>query len=160
VLAHVGGAARYEDFLARFRGAHSPQEEQRYLLALAVFREPALIEQTLGRTLNGEIRTQDAPFVLRALLYGVDARERAWAFVRANWEPIERELPAPGVRRMCEGVIGLATPALEEEVRSFFAGRKIDLGGKTLAQYLEQLHIAVRLRERDGPALSAYLRRG
>jgi puromycin-sensitive aminopeptidase len=58
---------------------------------------------------------------------------------------------------MCEGVIGLATPELERDVHAFFAERKIDLGGKTLEQYLEQLRIAVALRDREGEALSAYL---
>jgi hypothetical protein len=32
------------------------------------------------------------------------------------------------------------------------------LGGKTLAQYLEQLRIAVSLRERESAALHVYLR--
>jgi puromycin-sensitive aminopeptidase len=159
VLAHAGGEARYQEFLRRFRAARSPQEEQRYLLALAGFREPALIEQTLAATLSGEVRSQDAPFVLRAMLYGVDSRERAWAFVRGNWERIDRALPTVGVRRFLEGIIGLATPAWEEEVRSFFRERAIDLGGKTLEQYLEQLHVAVLLRQREGAALRAYLRR-
>jgi puromycin-sensitive aminopeptidase len=38
-------------------------------------------------------------------------------------------------------------------VRSFFATRKIDLGGKTLDQYLEQLRVAVAFREREGRTL-------
>jgi puromycin-sensitive aminopeptidase len=158
ILAHVGGEARYHDFVGRFRAAGSPQEEQRYLMALALFREPELIEQTLASTLNGEVRTQDAPYLLRSLLFSVDARGRAWAFLQANWDRIERGFPIVGVRRMCEGVIGLATPAWEEEVRAFFLGRKIDLGGKTLEQYLEQLHVAVLLGQREGDALRNYLK--
>ena len=58
---------------------------------------------------------------------------------------------------MLEGVIGLATPELERDVHEFFTSRKIDLGGKTLEQYLEQLHIAVTFREMAGAALSKYL---
>jgi puromycin-sensitive aminopeptidase len=158
VLAYVGGEARYLDFLERERTARSPQEIQRYLLALAGFREPALIDRTLARTLGGEVRTQDAPSVLKALLYSVDARGRAWDFVRANWDRINRDWPPVGVRRLFDGVIGLATPAWEDEVRAFCRERKVDLGGKTLEQSLEQLHIAVRLRQREGAALREYLR--
>jgi puromycin-sensitive aminopeptidase len=158
VLAWVGGEARYRDFVERYRNHRSPQEEQRYLLALTCFREPPLIEQTLARTLSGDVRTQDSPFVLKALLYSVDARGRAWDFVRANWDRLNRELPPVGVRRLLDGVIGLATPAWEEEVRAFCRERQVDLGGKTLEQYLEQLHIAVRLRGREGAALQTYLR--
>ncbi len=60
-------------------------------------------------------------------------------------------------RRMCEGVTGLATAELECDVREFFSARKIDLGGKTLGQYPEQLRITVALREREGTALSRHL---
>jgi puromycin-sensitive aminopeptidase len=48
---------------------------------------------------------------------------------------------------------------LEQDVRAFFTSRKIDLGGKTLEQYLEQLHIAVQFRERDLEAIRAVLAR-
>jgi puromycin-sensitive aminopeptidase len=38
---------------------------------------------------------------------------------------------------------------LEQDVRNSFVSRKIDLGGTTLEQYLEQLRIAVSFRERE-----------
>jgi puromycin-sensitive aminopeptidase len=41
-------------------------------------------------------------------------------------------------------------------VRAFFPAHGIELGGKTLEQYLEQLRIAVRFQERDA-ALGAHL---
>jgi puromycin-sensitive aminopeptidase len=157
ILAFVGDATRYREFLERFRGATTPQEEQRYLYALAGFRQPALIEETLTRTVNGEIRTQDAPFVNRALLMTVHAREQTWAFEKSHRDTMDRLYPKHGLRRMAEGVIGLATPALERDVNDFFTSRKIDFGGKTLAQYLEQLRIAVALGDREGAALAASL---
>ncbi len=153
MLGHAADQRRYDDFWARFKSAKTPQEEQRYLYALAACRVPGLVEQTLGRTLNGEIRTQDAPFVVRSLLTSVHGRGAAWRFVQDNWDEMNRLYPATGVRRMCEGVTGLATPEWEGQVHRFFGGRKIDLGGKTLRQYLEQLRIAVALREREGANL-------
>jgi puromycin-sensitive aminopeptidase len=159
ILAYTGDEPRYGAFLERFRRAATPQEEQRYLYALAGFRQQALIDETLNRTVNGEIRTQDAPFVNRSLLMTVHAREQAWTFVKSHWDQMDRLYPKHGLRRMAEGVIGLATPALERDVNDFFTSRKIDLGGKTLAQYLEQLRIAVALGEREGQALTAALRR-
>jgi puromycin-sensitive aminopeptidase len=157
VLAHAGDEGRYHEFFERFRTATTPQEEQRYLYALTAFPQPALVEQTLARTINGEIRTQDAPFVARSMLMVVHAREQAWEFIKKQWDTMDRLYPKHGLRRMAEGVIGLATPELEADVHRFFQERKIDLGGKTLEQHLEQLHVAVTLREREGAALSAYL---
>jgi len=159
ILAFTGDAARYEEFLNRCHKASTPQEERRYLFSLAAFRKPELLERTLAKTLTDEIRTQDAPFLVSSLLHNVYIREKAWEFVKTNWERMDRQFPKSGLRRMCGGITGLSTPELERDVRAFFTSRKIDLGGKTLEQYLEQLHIAVRFRERDRVAIRAVLAR-
>jgi puromycin-sensitive aminopeptidase len=157
VVAYAGDATRYDEFLKRFRAATTPQEEQRYLYALAGFRDVGLARQTLERATNGEIRTQDAPFVVRSMLMSVDTRELAWEFVKSHWDTMDRLYPKHGMRRLAEGVTGLATPALEADVRRFFDAKKPQFGGKVLAQYLEQLHVAVTLREREGAALHTAL---
>ena len=159
ILAHAGDRVRYTEFLERFRSAPTPQEERRYLYALAGFQDGALVEETLSRTINGEFRTQDSPFVVAVLLTSVHGREQAWNFVKTHWDTLDRLFPKNGVRRMLHGIAGLATPELEQDVKQFIAMRKIHLGGKTLEQYLEQLHIAVAFRTREGPALRAYLKR-
>ncbi|MGH7254405.1 MAG: ERAP1-like C-terminal domain-containing protein, partial [Nitrospirales bacterium] len=158
ILAYTGEAARYEQFLHRFRKAATPQEERRFLYSLAMFRQPALLERTLARTINGEVRTQDGPFLVRLMLMNVYGRELAWQFVKANWETMDRLFPKNGLRRLCGGIVGLATPDLERDVRKFFLTRNVDLGGKALEQYLEQLHILVTLRQRTGTALPIALR--
>ncbi|MDH4185891.1 MAG: ERAP1-like C-terminal domain-containing protein, partial [Nitrospira sp.] len=120
-------------------------------------QSPALLGRTLARTIDGEIRTQDAPFVVSAGLGNVYNRELGWEFVKANWEKMDQLFPKQGVRRMCGGIVNLATPELERDVREFFASRKVDLGGKTLEQYLEQLRVAVAFREREGYGIQAAL---
>ncbi len=159
IRAHAGGEAEYAEFLGKFKGAQTPQEEQRYLYSLAGFRDAALLQRTLQLTVNGEVRTQDAPYLMRSLLLSVHARELAWQFLKEQWESMERQYPLGGLRRMCEGITGLATPALEADVRAFFTSRNISLGGKTLEQYLEQLRIAVAFREREAAALATSLSR-
>ena len=158
-LARSGGEAEYEDFLERFRHARSPQEEQRYLYALAGFRQAELLNQTLQRTLDGEIRSQDAPYVVRSILASVWGRGLAWEFVKAHWETMRRLYPPSAFRRMFDGVSALVRPEWEAEVRAFFPARGIELGGKTLHQYLEQLRVAVRFREREAARIAAYLAR-
>ncbi len=159
ILAHTGDATRYDEFNERFRTATTPQEERRYLFSLAAFQPKALLERTLARTISGDIRTQDAPFLVSAIMGNVYGRELAWAFVKTNWEKMDHLFPKQGLRRMCGGIVNLATRELERDVRDFLTTRKIDLGGKTLAQYLEHLRIAVTVRERDSRALRTYLDR-
>jgi puromycin-sensitive aminopeptidase len=157
IVAAGGGEAEYEEFLQRFKAARTPQEEQRYLYALAAFRPPELVRRTLEKTTNGEVRSQDAPFLMRTLLMGVHSRALAWDYLRANWEAMARQYPGSAYRRMYEGVTALVSPEWEADAKVFFETNRIELGGKTLEQYLEQLRIAVRLRERDAAALGAYL---
>lgn len=157
ILAHIGDEARYEEFVKRYRTAATPQEERRYLFSLAMFRSPGLLSQTLTKTINGEIRTQDAPFIVTATMTNVYSREMAWEFMKTHWDEMDRLFPKQGLRRMCGGIVGLATPELEQDVHVFFASRKIDLGGKTLDQYLEQLRVAVAFREREGRTMQATL---
>ncbi len=157
ILAHTGDVARYEEFSERYKKAATPQEERRYLFSLAVFQSPALLARTLARTIDGEIRTQDAPFIVSACLGNVYNREIAWDFVKTNWEKMDQLFPKQGVRRMCGGIVSLATPELEYDVREFFASCNVDLGGKTLEQYLEQLRIAVSFRERERHGIQAAL---
>jgi puromycin-sensitive aminopeptidase len=158
ILARAGGEAEYAEFLERFRHARSPQEEQRYLYALAAFRQPDLIAQTLQRAVDGEIRSQDAPYVVRAMLGSVWARGLAWEFVKGHWETMRRLYPPSAFRRMFDGVSALVRPEWEAEVRAFFPAHGIELGGKILDQYLEQLRVAVRFREREAARITSCLR--
>jgi puromycin-sensitive aminopeptidase len=157
ILASIGDETRYEEFLERYRTASTPQEERRYLFSLAMFRLPELLSRTLAKTINGKIRTQDAPFIVAATMMNVYGRELAWEFVKTNWDEMDRLFPKQGLRRMCGGIVGLATPELEQDVRNFFISRNISLGGRTLDQYLEQLRIAVAFREREGNRIQVTL---
>src|SRR4029434_6815867 len=46
IVAHTGSIAEYEKFYGRFKSAQTPQEETRYLFALANFRAADTIERT------------------------------------------------------------------------------------------------------------------
>jgi puromycin-sensitive aminopeptidase len=160
ILAFTGDAARYDEFTERFKKAVTPQEERRYLFSLAMFRQQTLLDRTLAKTLDGEIRIQDAPFMVGAVMSNVYGRDLGWRFVKTNWDVMDRRFPKQGLRRMCGGITALCKPDLERDVLHFFDTRKIDLGGKTLEQYLEQLRIGVSFGERDGGSLTEYLQKG
>ena len=89
----------------------------------------------------------------------VDGRERAWKFLQDNWDRLNNLLPPNGIRRVFEAVVGLSAPEWERQIHAFCEAKKLNLGGKKLEQFLEQLRIVVRLGEREGTALRAYLQR-
>jgi puromycin-sensitive aminopeptidase len=157
ILAHTGGPAEYEEFRTNSKAARTPQEEQRYLFALATFRAMELLERTLASTISGEVRTQNAPYLMRSLLMNTDGRERAWMFMKEHWEQMLRQYPDNSIVRMCEGIIALVTPQLETEVREFFAAHPVKQGAKTMEQHMEKLRIAVACKQRESTNLAAYL---
>ncbi len=148
IVAHTGSGGDYDKFYSRFTNAQTPQEETRYLFALGGFRQPDLIDRTLQMTINGEVRTQNAPYLMRGILLNKDAREKAWSFMKAHWEEMLRRYPDNSIPRMCEGIVGLATPELEADVRDFFARHPVKQGAKQMEQHLERLRIAVSCKER------------
>jgi puromycin-sensitive aminopeptidase len=155
ILAHIGAGVEYEKFYARFKHAQTPQEETRYLFALGAFRQPDLIDRTLKMTVSGDVRTQNAPYLMRTILLNKDAREKAWSFMKAHWEEMLRQYPDNAIPRMCEGVVGLVTPQLEADVKSFFARHPVKQGAKQMEQHLERLRIAVACKERWKDLLQA-----
>jgi puromycin-sensitive aminopeptidase len=166
ILAYAGDGARYEEFFNNFTSEKAtPQDKERYLYALAAFRQHDLLQNTLDKTIDPTaIRPQDAPAVIRLLLMNVYGREDAWRFVKGHWEEMGRLYKQGGLSRVCAGVIGLTSPDLERDVNQEVRKIKIEgqtlqqyLGSKTLEQNLEQLRIFVKFREREAPALHDYL---
>ena len=148
IVAHTGDAADYEKFYNKYKSAKTPQDETRYLFALGAFRPPELVDRTLTMTVSGEVRTQNSPYLLRGILFNKDARDKAWAFMKAHWEEMLRLYPDNSIPRMCEGIIGLVSPELEADVKQFFARHPVKQGAKQIEQHLERLRIAVASQAR------------
>jgi puromycin-sensitive aminopeptidase len=155
ILAYTGDRARYQEFKQNFKHARTPQEEQRYLFSLANFRDLDLLRQTMEMTLNGEVRTQNAPFLMHSLLANPVSRYEAWDFVRKNWDVMVQKYPDSALPRMCEAVSGLFDR--QQEVNVFFEQHKPRLGQKIIEQHLERLAVAVAFRDREGRSLSTTL---
>jgi puromycin-sensitive aminopeptidase len=156
IAAYTGDAARYQEFKKNFKSARTPQEEQRYLFSLASFRVPEALRQTMEMTLNGEVRTQNSPFLMHALLYNPTCRYEAWEYVKRNWETMVSRFPDSSMPRMCEAIVGLLDH--QAEVNAFFEQHKPRLGSKLIDQHLERLSVAVEFRKREGAKLEATLK--
>jgi puromycin-sensitive aminopeptidase len=157
ILAHHGDDAQYKEFAELAKAATTPQDEQRFLFALAGFRNEALLKRTINATLSGEVRTQDAPYLLASVLRNDVAAKAAWDFIVANWDKIVAAYPENGVVRLAGAVTGLDTPEFEAAVVKFFADHEVKSGEMAVAQALEQLRINVSLRERESHKLSAHI---
>lgn len=156
-LSYIGDQARFDEFLALAEKAPTTQEKLRFLGALGNFREEGLYKKAIEMTLSGEIRTQDAPFILAGIIGSEHAGETAWDFMRDNWTKIVATYPDNAVPRMVSACSALDTPELQAEVVDFFTKNKVKEGDMAVAQMIERLSVNVGLRESETPKLTSYL---
>jgi puromycin-sensitive aminopeptidase len=157
ILAASGDKQRYDEFMNLWRSSKTPQEEERYLFALAGFRNKDLLNHTLKLTTNGEVRTQNAPYLLRSVMMNLAGRDLAWNHLKSNWEYIMTKYPDNSISRMVEGVTALVCPDWEADVNKFIKENPIKQGSKTIEQHLERLNVAVKFKARESKKMATSL---
>jgi aminopeptidase N len=155
VVAFSGGPEEYDTFLARMADAPTPQEQDRYRYALARFRDPALMERTLALATSGEVRTQDAPFLLSAAEANRDVGAIAWRYVRDNWDELVPRFASSNVIHLAGGVRIQTARDIVADVQAFFAKHDIPQNHLMLLQGLERQRVFAALRERVSGGLAA-----
>jgi aminopeptidase N len=140
LAARTGDARRFAAMLEAFETATTPQERRRFLLALAEFRDEALVRRALSLCLGPRIPTQDMAIVMARMLVNPAARELGWEFLRKHWTRLRKRMPPMLATRLIE-----ATPALGErhrkDVESFFRAHPLPTGARALEQALERFDL-------------------
>lgn len=154
VVASKGDPAQYEVFLDKYQNPTTPQEERRYQSALSAFPGEAEMDRTLAMSLDGTVRTQDAPYLIAVCMRNKEQGYRAWEFVKNNWDQINKDFPANSIVRMLSGVTSLGKPEQADDVIAFFDDHEVPQGQLTLQQTLEKLRVNVALRERESALFS------
>ena len=157
VVAATGTVADYERLQHGFLTASTPQEQLRQLYALTEFDDEALILRTCEFALTDNVKTQNAPFVLRMAMANRRHGAAAWGFIKDNWEHANKEFPTNTISRMVDSVKLLTTPELVADVQMFFVEHPIPQAVKTLDQILERQGINAALLARDAASLRAHL---
>ena len=157
-VAVVGSDNDYQTFIARFKDPSTPQEERRYRGLLASFPGEEQMRRTLAMCLNGEVRTQDAPYLVGACITNRNQGPVAWEFVKEHWDEMLEEYPDNSIVRMVGGIRALSKRGLASDVESFFEAHSVPTGELTLEQHLERLAVNVSLREREVDRLSKWLK--
>ena len=162
IVAIVGEAARpgdYEAMLERYRTAKDPQSEQRYLFGLAGFSDPAssLATFELART---EIRSQDAPYLVSALIANRRGGRGVFDALREHWDECLARFPNDSHSRMLSGISRLCADAsYADSVAEFVIAHPVRSGQRSVLQEVERLRVNVSYGERERPHLGTVLAR-
>jgi len=157
VVADAGRRTDYEAYLARYRAPKTPQEEQRYLRALCDFPDVDLANRTFASAL-GEVRTQDAPYVILDLLANRVSGPVAWDRLKESWDDVMARFPVNSHARMLSGLRVLCRDeALADDVARFASEHPVRSGQRSVDQSLERLRINTAFGTRQRGGLGAVL---
>ena len=107
--------------------------------------------------MSNEVKSQNAPFLLRACIANLHHGRMAWEFVRRHWTEINEAFPRNTISRIVETVKTLDRPGDVVQAQAFFSEHPIEQAAKTLDQILERQRVNAALREREHDALTAAL---
>ncbi len=158
VVAADGGPDDFAAFRALAAEADTPQARLRHLGALADFPGADEVDAFLAAALTDEVRTQDAPFVLRRALANRAHAARVWAFLEEHWDAIGERFPSNSIARLVEGIRTVTDPDLADRIEAFLDAHPVPQGAKPVAQHRERMRAGVALRARASAPLGAALR--
>ena len=158
VVAATGDATDYERMFGVAMQAGTPQVQLRHLYALAEFDDADLVQRTCELAMSDRVKTQNAPFLLRACIGNRLHGSASWDFVRRNWAAANERFPRNTIGRMVETVRLLDSPSQVADVQAFFSEHPIDQAAKTLEQILERQRVNAGVRVRNAATLAVGLR--
>jgi puromycin-sensitive aminopeptidase len=160
VAALSGDAALYEKYLSRSRQASDPEEQHRYMYALAAFSDPALVRRTMNYIVGPDVRTQDTKIFVARLLGNPDARPLAWEMLQARWADVQRKTGEFGGNTVIVGALASLCGARPlAEVKGFFAAHKVPDAERTLQQTGERIQACTTLATAESGKLADWLSR-
>lgn len=157
LAALTGDAAFYDGILAAMPKSHSPEEFYRLGGTLTDFTDPALIDRTLKASLTPAIRTQDAPYIIAAVLRNPAGRTAGWNFVRAHWTEIDKMMIGFSAGTVIGATGSFCDAEKEAQVKDFFAANPVPSAERTLKQAEERIGYCVQMKEQQSPQVASWL---
>jgi len=158
ITADAGSEVDYQRFYERYEHATDPQEEGRFMYALAGFSQPGLAEETFKMTLDGRIRISNGPMMIGRLLASETNGDLAWELIKDNWSRLIELFPPMILKRAVETIWTRHNQA--DDVRAFLATHQVPHSEKAVNQALERLDVADGLAKRESNRLAVYLDQG
>jgi puromycin-sensitive aminopeptidase len=161
VVAASATAEEHSQLERRWRSASTPQDELRYLNALVDAADPVLFAHALELAAT-EVRTQNAPYLLRRAIDHPTLGAEAWALVATRWDELAERFPSNSLPRMLEGIRGVTDRDLAGSIESFLHGHPTPSGERQVHQHLERMWVTVEAARRvrdelaDSPGMLVY----
>ncbi len=163
VVASSATADEHADLERRWREADTPQHELRYLNALVDTDDPQLFAHALDLA-RTEVRTQNAPYLMRRAIEHPTLGPQAWRVVSSHWDELTGRFPSNSLPRLLEGIRGTTDDGTATAIAEFLDAHPTPSGERQVAQHLERMWVTVAAARRcratlaDTPVALAQIR--
>ena len=157
IVASNGDIDDFERFLTISDESETPQEVVKYLRAAAIVPDRTASETLFQMVLDGDIRRQDAFWVVAVMFGHRENGPRVWELMKENWDDLLEQMPPATGRRILDLLPNRSEPEIVEDIKAWLVDHPIKGGEKYADQQIELLKVRVGLREREGDRLGQVL---
>jgi tricorn protease interacting factor F2/3 len=142
VTAFARSTGDFDTVLRNYKSRTSEEEKARFLAGLTSYKDPSLVSRALSLATSGEIKKQHMLNLLGGVARNPDAVEATWDWLSKNLDLLRKIYEGVGTvsRYLTVGIpyfgIGRA-----EELKRFFAAKKIPEAGRGIEAGMERLKI-------------------
>jgi len=148
IVASNGGMADFERFLRLSDTASTPQEVVKFLRAAAMVPDPGAAERLFRMVLDGDVRRQDAFWVVALMLGNRENGPLVWKMMKEHWDALLETMPPATGRRILDLLPYRSEPDVAVDIEAWLADHPIRGGEKYADQQIELMKVRVALRER------------
>ena len=157
IAAEHGNAALYDQLQHFYETDNNPQDKNTALTSLATFHDPALVTRTLDYATSGKVPNQDNWILYAFLMSQNETRPQAWTYIKTNWDKVHAQLTSFSGAGVVSSTGRFCSAADRADVEQFFSTHKVAASDRALRGALNSIDSCVRLRQQQGPALTAWL---
>ncbi|XP_016993881.2 puromycin-sensitive aminopeptidase isoform X1 [Drosophila takahashii] len=150
----------FEEMLDLYRATDLHEEQDRISRALGCCGDVKLLRRVIDFAMSGEVRAQDAVFVIVAVAINPKGRDMAWDFFKENNKKLlERYQGGFLLSRLIKYLIeNFASEERAKEVEEFFQTNQIPGCERTVSQAVETIRLNAAWLQRDREQLALFLR--
>jgi aminopeptidase N len=160
LAAQNGDAAFFAQLQQVSQTSGNPQLRSQALLALASFRDPALVDRALDYALSGHVKNQDALRLVQLQMRDRRTRDVTWQYVQQNWPKVKAQLTTSIGGDLVESMGAFCTTEKSTQITEFFEDHTVDASTRALDKARDSIEGCVNLRAAQEPNLKQWLQTG
>jgi aminopeptidase N len=157
VAAQNGDATFFDQLQRASQTSGDPQLRTQALRALASFRDEALVVRALDYALSGQVKNQDALFLVQIEMRDRRTRDATWQYVQQNWPKVRAQITTWMGGGLVESMGGFCSTDRSSQVSEFFAAHSVSATSRALDKARNSIADCVDLRVAQAPNLKQWL---